>query len=163
MRSASIGCAPHHPPQQSNPTPDAPTSLVGAARLPEELSSVGTRTDPRGDATGDPLAEDDPKPKWSTCPIIKYIRGGAGWDRCALARSFGIAPFPVPDFRQVLAVLVDVMLVLNEFVPHRLLPDTLPCCPDAAAGPPRLAQDESGPRSFCTRISNAVVMAPSSL
>ena len=32
-----------------------------------------------------------------------------------------IPPLPVPDFRQVLAVLVDVMLMLDELVLHLLL------------------------------------------
>ena len=31
------------------------------------------------------------------------------------------APLPVPDFRHVLAVLVDVLLVLDELVLHHLL------------------------------------------
>ena len=39
----------------------------------------------------------------------------------ALAYSLGDAPLPVADFRQVLAVLVDVVLVLDELVPHHLL------------------------------------------
>src|SRR5579871_241080 len=34
---------------------------------------------------------------------------------------FGRTPLPIPDFRQVLAVLVDVVLVLDEFVLHHLL------------------------------------------
>ena len=34
--------------------------------------------------------------------------------------SVGRAPLPVPDFRQILAVFVDVLLVLDEFVPHLL-------------------------------------------
>src|SRR5579862_8639396 len=33
-----------------------------------------------------------------------------------VVRSLGITPFPVPDFRQVLAVFPDVLLVLNQLV-----------------------------------------------
>ncbi len=35
--------------------------------------------------------------------------------------SRGFAPLPVPDFRQVLAMLVDVLLMLDELVLHQLL------------------------------------------
>jgi len=37
------------------------------------------------------------------------------------AHSFWVVPFPVPDFRHVLAVLVDVLLVLDELVLELLL------------------------------------------
>jgi hypothetical protein len=34
---------------------------------------------------------------------------------------FAVTPFPVADFRQILAMFINVMLVLDEFVPHLLL------------------------------------------
>ena len=34
---------------------------------------------------------------------------------------FDLTPSPVPDFRHVLAVLVDVLFVLDELVLHHLL------------------------------------------
>jgi hypothetical protein len=37
------------------------------------------------------------------------------------ARSLAIAPFPVPDFWKILAMLVDVVLVFDELVLHHLL------------------------------------------
>jgi hypothetical protein len=33
----------------------------------------------------------------------------------------GVAPLPIPDFRQVLAVLFDVFYVLDELALHNLL------------------------------------------
>lgn len=38
------------------------------------------------------------------------------------ALSFGVDPLPVQNFRHVLAVLVDVLRVLDEFVVELLLP-----------------------------------------
>ena len=35
--------------------------------------------------------------------------------------SFGVAPLPVPDFGHVLAVLVDVLLVLDKLILELLL------------------------------------------
>ena len=42
-----------------------------------------------------------------------------GFDSVSFLRS-ALTPLPVPDFRHVFAVLVDVLLVLDEFVPHVL-------------------------------------------
>jgi len=35
--------------------------------------------------------------------------------------SFGVGPLPVSDFRHVLAVLVDVLLVLDKLICHGFL------------------------------------------
>ena len=43
-----------------------------------------------------------------------------GFDSASFLR-FALAPLPVPDFRHILAVLVDVVLMLNELVAHLLL------------------------------------------
>ena len=38
-----------------------------------------------------------------------------------LLADYKSSPFPVADFRQVLAVLIDVLLMLDEFVLNHLL------------------------------------------
>lgn len=35
--------------------------------------------------------------------------------------SFAVAPFPIPNFRQVFAVFINVLLVLDQLVPELLL------------------------------------------
>jgi Tfp pilus assembly protein FimV len=77
-------------------------------------------------------------------------------------RAASVAPFPVADLRQVLAVLVDVLLVLDQLVPHHLLQV------GALGAQLRQAIDHvltrwKRSRSFCTRMSKGVVIVPSSL
>ena len=69
-------------------------------------------------------------------------------------------PFPIQNLRQVLADLVDVLLVLHQLVVHLL--------DQVSAAVAELRQvldgvlDQVEAISFCTRMSNGVVMVPSS-
>ena len=50
-----------------------------------------------------------------------HYRGARSCFRSLLSTRGTIRPFPVPDFRQVLTVFIDVMLMLDQLVLHHLL------------------------------------------
>ncbi len=77
-------------------------------------------------------------------------------------QCFGLIPLPVPYLRQVLAVLVDIELVLDQLVAHFLL-QVGSLEPEFGTRSTTSWTTWKLSRSFCTRMSNAVVMVPSSL
>ena len=79
-----------------------------------------------------------------------------------MPRAGSLRPRPVPDFGHVLAVLADVVAVLDEFVAHLLF--------EIVAGSAELRQavddvlhEVETVQAVCTRMSKAVVIVPSSL
>ena len=51
--------------------------------------------------------------------LASKVRGGISRDLADVAPA--VPPLPIDDLRHVLAVLVDVLGVLDQFVAHRLL------------------------------------------
>src|ERR1039458_2367824 len=81
-------------------------------------------------------------------PSAVSVEPAPYFSRClsAVAHSFGVAPFPIPNLRHVFAVLVDVLLVLDQFVLELLLQV------DAFVASPRHAVDGVHYRSEERRV-----------
>ena len=79
-----------------------------------------------------------------------------------LGAGAGVRPLPVLHFRQIIAMLANVLFVLDKLVAQELLKmgaGTLQCWTRSTTSPARWKRSSS----FSTVMSNGVVVVPSSL